>query len=122
MRQVGHANAKFILLTGQAFTAAGAQSLGLVAEAVPDDEFEERCSAIVSSLRNRSRFSTHSMKRLVDLTDVNYPRIDQEWENAWAAMPDSPDMGIGINAFLNREQPQFTWSPMGGNRSELALG
>ncbi|UVJ39036.1 enoyl-CoA hydratase/isomerase family protein [Arthrobacter sp. CJ23] len=113
VRQVGHANAKFILLTGQAFTAARAQSLGLVAEAVPDAEFEERCAAIVGSLRNRSRFSTHSMKRLVDLTDMNHPRIDQEWADAWAAMPDNPDMGIGISAFLNREQPQFTWRPVG---------
>lgn len=111
VRQVGHANAKFILLTGQAFTAARAQALGLVAEAVPDDEFEERCSAIVSSLRNHSRFSLHSMKHLVNLTDMNHSGIDKEWGDAWAAMSDSPDMGIGINAFLNREQPRFTWSP-----------
>ncbi|MGY2744117.1 enoyl-CoA hydratase/isomerase family protein [Arthrobacter sp. UYCu723] len=109
VRQVGHANAKFILLTGKAFTAARAQALGLVAEAVPDDAFEERCSSIVSSLLNHSRFSMHSMKHLVNLTDMNHSGIDKEWEDAWAAMPDSPDMGIGINAFLNREQPRFRW-------------
>lgn len=112
VRQVGRANAKFILLTGQAFTAVQAQALGLVAEAVPEDEFEDRCSSIVSSLRNHSRFSMHSMKRLVDLTDTPHSRIDQEWADAWAAMPDSPDMGIGINAFLNREQPRFRWRPV----------
>jgi enoyl-CoA hydratase/carnithine racemase len=111
VRQVGHANAKFILLTGQAFTAAQAQSLGLVAEAAPDEEFEERCSSLINSLRNRSRFSMHSMKHLVDLTDVNHPHVDDEWKSAWAAMTESPDMGIGINAFLNREQPRFTWTP-----------
>jgi enoyl-CoA hydratase/carnithine racemase len=111
VRQVGHANAKFILFTGEAFTATQAQELGLVAEVVPDDEFDGRCTSVVSSLRNRSRFSTHSMKRLVDLTASNDPRIDLEWENAWSAMTDSPDMEIGISAFMNREQPQFTWSP-----------
>ncbi|RAX44262.1 enoyl-CoA hydratase/isomerase family protein [Arthrobacter sp. AQ5-06] len=113
VRLVGHANAKFILLTGQTFTSAQAHALGLVAEAVPVDAFEDRSNSIVSSLRNRSRFSTHSMKRLVNLTDMNHPHIDQEWDDAWAAMSDSPDMGIGIKAFLNGTQPRFTWGPAG---------
>jgi hypothetical protein len=26
-------------------------------------------------------------------------------------MTDSPDMAIGVKAFLNREQPEFTWKP-----------
>ncbi|RAX46835.1 enoyl-CoA hydratase/isomerase family protein [Arthrobacter sp. AQ5-06] len=116
VRQVGHANAKFILFTGEAFTAVQAQTLGLVAEVVPDEEFDGRGKSLVSALRDRSRFSTHSMKRLVDMTDTNHPHIDQEWEDAWAAMTDSPDMGIGIEAFNNRVQPQFTWSPAGRTR------
>lgn len=111
VRQVGHANAKYILLTAQAFTAAQALALGLVADVVPDEAFEERCRAVASALRRRSRFSMHHMKHLVDLTDVNHPGADQAWEDAWTAMPDSPDMAIGISAFLNREQPKFTWSP-----------
>lgn len=121
VRLVGHANAKFILLTGQAFTAARAQALGLVAEAVPDVEFEERCSSIVSALGNHSKFSMHSMKHLVNLTDMNHSDIDKEWEDAWAAMPASPDMGIGINAFLNREDPRFIWNPTRLGRPTLAL-
>jgi enoyl-CoA hydratase/carnithine racemase len=111
VRLVGHANAKFILLTGQTFTSAQAQSLGLVAETVPDHQFDARSAAVVLSLGNRSRFSTHAMKRLVNLTDTNHPRIDEEWEDAWAAMSDSPDMGIGVDAFLNGTQPAFTWRP-----------
>ncbi|PTT68843.1 enoyl-CoA hydratase/isomerase family protein [Arthrobacter sp. HMWF013] len=117
VRQVGHANAKFILFTGETFNTARALDLGLVAEVVPDDEFDDRCRSLLHTLRNRSRFSTHSMKRLVDLTASNDPRIDQEWENAWAAMTDGPDMGIGITAFMNREQPEFTWSPIGRTRT-----
>lgn len=113
VRLAGHANAKFILLTGQTFTSAQAQALGLVAETVPDHEFDGRSGAVVRSLANRSRFSTRSMKRLVNLTDTNHPRIDEEWEEAWAAMSDSPDMGIGVNAFLTGTQPTFTWRPTG---------
>lgn len=111
VRLVGHANAKFILLTGQTFTAVQAQALGLVAETVPDHEFDVRSGAVVRSVGSRSRFSTHSMKRLVNLTAASHPRIDEEWDDAWAAMSDSPDMGIGVNAFLNGTQPAFTWRP-----------
>ncbi|WP_051025019.1 enoyl-CoA hydratase/isomerase family protein [Arthrobacter sp. Rue61a] len=112
VRLVGHANAKYILLTGQTFSAPEARALGLVADVMPSESFEEKCAALVRSLRSRSRFSMHSMKRLVDLTDsVPAAGIDQEWAAAWSAMPDSPDMGIGISAFLNREQPRFMWRP-----------
>lgn len=114
IRQVGHANAKYILLTGQTFSATEARALGLVADVVPSESFEEKCAALVSTLRSRSRFSMHAMKRLVDLTDVpgsSLAVIEQEWAEAWSAMPDSPDMGIGIQAFLTREQPQFRWQP-----------
>ncbi|ASN21601.1 enoyl-CoA hydratase/isomerase family protein [Arthrobacter sp. YN] len=115
VRLVGHANAKYILLTGQTFSATEARALGLVADVVPSEFFEEQCEALVSTLRSRSQFSMHSMKRLMDLTDAGsgLAVIDQEWAEAWAAMPDSPDMEIGIKAFLDREQPRFTWRPVG---------
>jgi len=118
VRLVGHANAKYILLTGQTFSATQAQALGLVADVVPSASFEQQCEALLGSLRSRSRFSVHSMKRLVDLeaadaSDAGQPDIDQEWAAAWSAMPDSPDMEIGISAFLNREQPRFKWRPLG---------
>ncbi|MFJ5956849.1 enoyl-CoA hydratase/isomerase family protein [Paenarthrobacter sp. NPDC092416] len=116
VRLVGHANAKYILLTGQTFGATQAKELGLVADVVPDGSFEEQCLELLGSLRSRSRFSMHAMKRLVGLTDAPHSgadpsNIDQEWSDAWTAMPASPDMSIGISAFLNREHPQFTWSP-----------
>ncbi|MGA8791012.1 MAG: enoyl-CoA hydratase/isomerase family protein [Paenarthrobacter sp.] len=116
IRQVGHAKAKYILLTGETFSATEARALGLVADVVPSESFEEKCAALVSTLRSRSQFSMYSMKRLMDLTDASgsgLAVIDQEWAEAWSAMPDSPDMEIGVNAFLNREQPRFTWRPVG---------
>ncbi|GGF30802.1 enoyl-CoA hydratase/isomerase family protein [Subtercola lobariae] len=116
VRQVGLANAKFILLTADTFSATRAQALGLVAETVPDDEFEARCTALIDSIRSRSKFSQHSMKQLVDLAAANDPQIDEHWDAAWAAMTESPDMQIGINAFLHRQAPQFTWRPAGGGQ------
>lgn len=111
VRQVGPAAAKYILFTGHAFSAADAKALGLVAETIPDDAFDEHCAALVSSIRARSRFSTHHLKRLVDRTAVGDPDIDRMWDDAWDAMTRNPDMAIGVEAFANRTQPGFTWSP-----------
>lgn len=111
VRQVGPANAKFILLTGQAFSAAQARELGLVADVVPDDEFVARVESLVDRLKSNSRFSMHTLKALVDLEAAADPSADAAWDEAWSAMTDGPDMATGVDAFLNRTKPSFTWAP-----------
>lgn len=108
---VGHANAKYLLLTGETIGAAQAHSLGLVAEIVPDADFSRRTNNIVRSLGHRSRFSTHFMKRLINHSDTEHAQPDQAWEEAWAAMSESPDMEIGIQAFALGLKPEFLWKP-----------
>lgn len=112
VREVGPATAKLLLFSGQTVTAHRAEAIGLIAEAVPDAEFGEHCRRLVDSLRARSRFSTHHLKRLVDRTAAADPQLDVEWASAWAAMGSNPDMAIGIDAFLSRQQPSFVWSPV----------
>jgi enoyl-CoA hydratase/carnithine racemase len=111
VRQVGPANAKFILFTGETFTAERARELRLITEVAPDADFEAQVEALVSTLRNRSQFSIHSLKHLIDVPTDGGDSADREWDEAWNAMSASPDMGIGINAFLSREEPQFSWRP-----------
>ncbi len=111
VRMVGPATAKFILFSAETFPATQAQALGLVADVVSDDDFTQHCAALVESVLGRSRFSIHTLKRLVDLTAVNSGELDQEWDDAWAAMTGSPDMEIGVDAFLTRTPPEFRWSP-----------
>jgi enoyl-CoA hydratase/carnithine racemase len=111
VRQVGPANAKFILFTGDTFGAQRASHLGLVTETVATDQFEDRAEKLVHTLLTRSRFSIHTLKRLIDSGNPKGDEVDQLWQDAWGAMTDSPDMAIGINAFLNRERPKFAWNP-----------
>lgn len=111
LRQVGPANAKFILFGGETFTALRARQLGLITEVVPDGQFEDRVGALVHTLLDRSRFSIHTLKRLIDIDAEPDHEIDELWNEAWAAMTQSPDMAIGVAAFLNREQPRFAWEP-----------
>ncbi|AMM18944.1 crotonase [Frondihabitans sp. PAMC 28766] len=109
VRQVGQANAKSLLFTGRALSARQAEDIGLTAFTVADDDFDAACASLVATLLERSRFSLHHLKRLVDATAATDPFVDQVWEEAWAALPESPDMGIGITAFLERRQPEFVW-------------
>jgi enoyl-CoA hydratase/carnithine racemase len=111
VRQVGPDRAKFIVFSGQKFSASRAQALGLVAETVADSEFAERCRSLIASLTRRSQFSIHTIKHLIDLPDADAAEIDHEWAAAWAAMSEGPDLEIGVAAFLGREQPRFTWTP-----------
>jgi enoyl-CoA hydratase/carnithine racemase len=111
LRQVGPANAKFILFGGETFTALRARQLGLITEVVPDGKFEDRVGELVHTLLDRSRFSIHTLKRLIDIDPGPDHEIDELWNEAWAAMTQSPDMAIGVAAFLNRERPRFAWEP-----------
>lgn len=111
VRQVGPATAKFLLLTGTTMSAAEAHGLGLVTEMVADDEFVARCDAVLRTLLGNSRFSMHTLKSLVDLTVSADPRLDATWDAAWDAMAEGPDMTTGMTAFLQRQQPRFTWTP-----------
>ena len=111
VRQVGSATAKLLLLTGGTMSAAEAHGLGLVSEVVADDGFAARCASLTSTLLANSRFTMHTLKALVDLTVAEDPRLDAAWDAAWDAMAAGPDMAIGVNAFLQRERPRFTWAP-----------
>lgn len=111
VRQVGPSRAKHLLFTGRSLTAADAQAIGLIAETVPDDEFDEHCHTLITTMLHRSRFSIHTMKRLIDHTVAADSRLDREWRDAWDAMTNGPDMEIGISAFLERGAPHFQWQP-----------
>jgi enoyl-CoA hydratase/carnithine racemase len=111
VRLVGPANAKYILFTGDTFSAQRASELGLVTEAVATEQFEARAEKIVRTLLVRSRFSIHTLKQLIDAGNPTDHEVDQLWQDAWTAMTESPDMAIGVSAFLGRERPKFAWRP-----------
>ena len=119
VRQIGEARAKYILFTGETFTASRAQDLGLIAEVVPDAGFEARCASIVTAVRDNSQFSVHTVKRLVGLTESDSALVDQTWNAAWNEMTDGPDMGIGVAAFEARKPPRFEWKPAADEQGPL---
>jgi enoyl-CoA hydratase/carnithine racemase len=111
IRHVGSATAKYLLFTGDTLSATRAHVIGLIAEVVPDDEFESRCAEVVATIQRNSQFTVHTLKRLVNLTVSESDSLDQSWLEAWTEMTAGPDMGIGVAAFERREQPRFRWTP-----------
>ncbi|RFA18825.1 enoyl-CoA hydratase/isomerase family protein [Subtercola boreus] len=113
VRLIGPATAKLILFAAEPFGATRAAQLGLVAEVVADSAFDQRVTSLVDVIQSRSQFSTHTLKRLVDGAGDRGPHVDLEWDAAWAAMAEGPDMAVGVAAFLARESPHFMWQPTG---------
>lgn len=111
VRCVGPARAKYLLLTGTEVTGYQARALGLVADTAPREEFAERTDSLVRDLVARSRFSVHTMKRLIDLTGADEPRLAEAWARGWADMASGPDLPIGVDAFLQGRAPAFSWTP-----------
>lgn len=111
VRCVGTARAKYLLLTGTEITGHHARILGLVADSFPREEFAERTHRLIRDLVARSRFSVHTMKRLIDLRGVDESEIEEAWAHGWADMASGPDLQIGVDAFLRGRAPAFSWTP-----------
>lgn len=108
---VGPARAKYILMTARTFGADEAQRIGLVAEVLPTSGFDEHVDRMLDGLLARSRYSIHTMKRLIDLGTTSDPELDPVWDQAWGEMATGMDIEIGVEAFLGGKEPRFSWRP-----------
>lgn len=111
IRCVGAARAKYLLLTGTEISGHQARTLGLIADSFPGEEFDDRVHRLVRDLGSRSRFSVHTMKRLIDLEGVDENQLAEAWADGWADMVSGPDLQIGVDAFLRGRVPAFSWAP-----------
>lgn len=111
LRLVGPDRAKYILMTAKAFSAHEAHSLGLVADIMDAETFDERVQELLETLLRRSRFSQQKLKEFIDLFHKDAIAADESWASSWQQMLEGRDMRIGIEAFQNQRSPEFTWTP-----------
>jgi enoyl-CoA hydratase len=64
---IGHAKARYLLLTGKRITATEAERMGLIAEVVPDSELEERSTELATELAAIPSDAFELTKRLLNL-------------------------------------------------------
>ncbi|PRB41117.1 enoyl-CoA hydratase [Arthrobacter sp. MYb23] len=110
VRLAGPATAKYLLLTGDFITASEAHELGLLARVVPAHQFQDEIQELARRIVTRSQLSTQAMKQIVDAIaahDPAIPSISSYWQDQMAASGEPEE---GIEAFLNKREPNFRWS------------
>lgn len=111
---VGPATAKYVLMSARTFPARRAQSMGLVAEVLPAEKFDDGVHLLLGELQARSRYSMQTTKHLIDRSGdpaTDPSELADAWRQAWAEMAAGPDIDEGVAAFLERRDPQFPWKP-----------
>ena len=107
-RLVGENTAKRLVLTGQVFTAAEGEEMGVVSDAVPEAEFEERAAEIVAEIATGPTVGLKISKRLLrqnankSLTEA----LDDE-ATAQALALGTHDHEEGASAFMERRDAEF---------------
>ena len=100
---VGPATAKYLLFSGELIDADRALRTGLVDEVLSGSELDKRVAEFTRILVTRSQLTQASAKEFAD------GRMDRD--DYWTReAQDGGDTAEGVAAFLERRQPDFTWT------------
>lgn len=103
----GPAVAKHLLFTGELVTAEVAAGWGLVTRVLPEEGFWTAAYEFAGLVAGRSQYSIRAMKELVDAIAAGRSDVGAIVDR-WLATA-SEDRAIGVEAFLGKKPPRFTW-------------
>jgi enoyl-CoA hydratase len=106
---IGYARARRYLLTGDPIKGAEAADIGLITEAVPDDQLDQTVAAMAARLRSGATHSIKWTKASINagLKVLANAVIDRA--GAYENMSQmTNDNRIALEAFLSKEKPTFT--------------
>lgn len=105
---VGLRAAKRLAFTGEFFSAEEAADLGLINEAVPDDDLDDRVDATLERLRESPTRTIGLMKRAI------HENLGRHWSEALdhenhvqVLAYESPEHAEGVDAFLEGRTPEW---------------
>ncbi|MXW24335.1 MAG: hypothetical protein F4Z96_06810 [Chloroflexi bacterium] len=108
-RAVGRAQALRLLLTGEVIDAAEALRIGLVSEVVPAGELDATAGAVAEAIASRgplaTRFAKEAIMRGVEAPLAEALRLELELT---VLLQTTADRAEGVNAFVERRDPEFT--------------
>jgi 2-(1,2-epoxy-1,2-dihydrophenyl)acetyl-CoA isomerase len=107
-RLVGLRKAQELMLTNRTLGAQEACALGMVTRVVADDDLGPQAEQVASDLANSARLSTAYVKKLLLASPGNDLEAQMELEGQLVSRcAASPDGREGIQAFVDKRQPEF---------------
>jgi methylglutaconyl-CoA hydratase len=109
MKRVGEGRARELVLRGHVLNADEAQSAGLVSTVVPENELVERGEALLKELIEHNSATAMAMAKemLAKLDGMNAAEGLDFAANMNAAARMTADCRKGVQAFLNKQQPEW---------------
>jgi enoyl-CoA hydratase/carnithine racemase len=107
---VGPSRAKWILFSGLQIPADRAYELGLFDEVVDADALEEMTYGFAETVCSRAQFSVRAGKVMVDKVVAGQVRDDEATTELRNSSFDTEDFTEGVQAFMSKRSPNFTWS------------
>jgi len=110
-RRIGDRRARELMLTNRVLSAGEALDWGVINQVVSADEFDNAVSKLAENLANGPTRAFGQVKALLNASFDNGMETQMEFESRGIAdMVRTQDGQEGINAFLNKRQPQFKGS------------
>jgi methylglutaconyl-CoA hydratase len=108
IQQVGEKRARDLLLSGRIFSAAEAQSMGIVNELIEPDKLNPRALELARSLGEMSPVAlSHTKRLLVNLSEDELNRQTEMAVEASARVRKTADFREGVAAFLEKRKPEW---------------
>lgn len=106
----GPATAKYLLFSADFVDAETARVLGLVQTVHETESFWDEVAAFAQRMASRSQLSIQAMKDIVDTVAAGGHGLEEANEHWQHLMATTGEGALGINAFLSKAQPTFTWN------------
>ena len=97
-------------MSGQRVDAARAHQIGIADEVVPSDDLEKVTYEFAELLCTRAQFSVRATKQIVARIRAGQAEDDDASRELRNSSFDTEDYAEGVQAFLEKRRPRFTWS------------
>lgn len=108
-RIIGLNRAKEIIFTGREVPAEEAYTLGIVAKVVEPENLEEAALSMANQLANSALVPIGLQKQILNkIFETDLPTLLEKEQMCFAHCKDTKDFANAVNAFMNKQQPEFS--------------